>query len=598
MLHKLALSGIKHRLKDYAVLFSGLLISAAIFYMFQALALNQKFLKTNSPIAVTPIVFQLGTVLLVVITLIYVLYANNFLMSMRQKDYGMFLMLGAKPKTIRQLVIIETVLIGSISLLGGVLVGLGLTQLVAQALAQKLQTSLTGFQVFYGPALFMTVLVLGLIFILAACQNSWKISHTPVLQLVKPVSPKISSQPKTTAGQVVRLVLGIVSLIVGYWMMGLVNQLAVVALVISLITVSLGTYLIINTFFKILLNHLRSSQWALRGLHEFTLGQLNFRITDYTKILTIVSLLFSLALGALSVGMSFQQNVRTVTDHAEYYDVTVNNPTRHEKYLLQQLKQPQQTRYQYKIQAGHVYLMRQQLHQQPFKYLLTNNQKVVTLSPSIQQMQRPESEVGNHLQHLLVPQALEKSLRWVDQANFAQIKQTTNQLLLIKTADFYQNTHIIAQLVASQQRRFPMLKDQGAMPKFLTYQMINEMYSGLEFMGFFLGFAFLAMLASCLMFKVLSGANQDRQRYVMLQKIGTRKKLLTISLRQELGVLFGIPAGFGIINLLFGLRLFKPLLHNPYQHLWWPITIFILLYALYYLVTVGLYQVIVLGKKE
>lgn len=32
-------------------------------------------------------------------------------------------------------------------------------------------------------------------------------------------------------------------------------------------------------------------------------------------------------------------------------------------------------------------------------------------------------------------------------------------------------------------------------------------------MGFFLGIAFLAMMASCLMFKILSGATRDKDRY-------------------------------------------------------------------------------------
>ncbi|MBK5514820.1 hypothetical protein JFT70_07070 [Bacillus sp. TH11] len=47
------------------------------------------------------------------------------------------------------------------------------------------------------------------------------------------------------------------------------------------------------------------------------------------------------------------------------------------------------------------------------------------------------------------------------------------------------------------------------------------------FMGFFLGIAFLAMMASCLMFKILSGASKDIMRYQMLRKIGVRQELLT-----------------------------------------------------------------------
>ena len=47
MLTKLALGGLKNRFRDYAVLFSGLVIASAVFYMFMSLATNTSFLKKN-----------------------------------------------------------------------------------------------------------------------------------------------------------------------------------------------------------------------------------------------------------------------------------------------------------------------------------------------------------------------------------------------------------------------------------------------------------------------------------------------------------------------------------------------------------------------
>ena len=50
------------------------------------------------------------------------------------------------------------------------------------------------------------------------------------------------------------------------------------------------------------------------------------------------------------------------------------------------------------------------------------------------------------------------------------------------------------------------------------YEVYNGLFSGFEFMGFFLGLAFLTMLASCLMFKILSGSKSDIARYEMLER--------------------------------------------------------------------------------
>ncbi|MFT8386209.1 MAG: FtsX-like permease family protein [Lentilactobacillus hilgardii] len=117
MLLKISLSGVKSRWKDYCVLFSGIIMASAIFYMFEAIALNKKFVSSTTVGQNARAVFILGSVLLIVITLVYVFYANNFLMSMRKHDYGLFMMLGAKRSKISKLISFETLIVGAASTL-------------------------------------------------------------------------------------------------------------------------------------------------------------------------------------------------------------------------------------------------------------------------------------------------------------------------------------------------------------------------------------------------------------------------------------------------------------------------------------------------
>ena len=116
-------------------------------------------------------------------------------------------------------------------------------------------------------------------------------------------------------------------------------------------------------------------------------------------------------------------------------------------------------------------------------------------------------------------------------------------------------------------------------------------------MGFFLGLAFLTMLASCLMFKILSSANTDKARYQMLRKIGTRPSILKGAIRKEIGVLFLLPGVLGVVHVLFGLQMFKELMTDPYHGIWVPFALFIFLYAIYYVLTVIIYSSIVLPKE-
>ena len=81
------------------------------------------------------------------------------------------------------------------------------------------------------------------------------------------------------------------------------------------------------------------------------------------------------------------------------------------------------------------------------------------------------------------------------------------------------------------------------------YESMLAFSKGISFMGFFLGLAFLTMMASCLMFKFLSGATKDIGRYEMLRKIGVRKELLIKSMYKELGIVFLFPAILGLIHV-------------------------------------------------
>lgn len=194
---------------------------------------------------------------------------------------------------------------------------------------------------------------------------------------------------------------------------------------------------------------------------------------------------------------------------------------------------------------------------------------------------------------------MKRRSRWLIKAAFTQINAPTHQLTTLIAHDFFANLAAIKRVTQLDQRQNKVsINYSMGTTKYDAYQMMNGLLSGFEFMGFFLGVAFLAMLASCLMFKILSGAASDRLRYRMLDKIGTRQRLLRSAIAKEIGVLFLLPGVVGVIHVLFGLQMFTTtsLLPNAYHDLWLPFLIFLVLYGLYYLLTVKLYQSIVLKK--
>ncbi len=117
-------------------------------------------------------------------------------------------------------------------------------------------------------------------------------------------------------------------------------------------------------------------------------------------------------------------------------------------------------------------------------------------------------------------------------------------------------------------------------------------------MGLFLGVAFLMMMASVLMFKLLSSATADIKRYHMLNKIGVRREKLSNSIHKELFLIFLFPALLGFVHVLVGMEMFSIILIEPFTKFWIPVVIFLIIYFLYYLLTVQMYKRIVLPKKK
>lgn len=603
MLVKLSLSGIKSRFKDYLVLFSGLVMAAAIFYMFEALATNRSFIKANATFSVAPFVFQFGSVLLAIITLVYILYANSFLLSMRKHDYGLFMMLGAKAGKLGQLIFLETLVIGTLSVVVGLLAGWGLTAVVGHLLIQRLDATAAHFNALYWPAILITVIFFIVLFILMALINQRTLRKTPVLKLLKSTAQPthVAVKPIRT---VVKMIGGFVSLAIGYFVMHQIGVFQLAGIGIALVTIVLGTYLIFSSLFTWLLNRLqRREKFTSRGLNNFILAQLNFRIADYNRMLSMVALLFALALGAITTGMGFQKNIQTYTESAPY-DVVLHNPTAETKKAAQKIDTKRSSQYTFKVKKQQVYFVREQFDQAPL--YVQKNWRKDQIIPKYQLMSGKEMTMAEapswqvSLRDLLLPRDFQKDIKLVDQAEFDQLSGQSHTVKAIVSTDFFANLDAIKKTTQLDQKQnhSPANYAIGS-TKYDFYQIMNSVLSGLEFMGFFLGIAFLAMLASCLMFKILSGAASDRVRYRMLDKIGARQRLLRQAIAKEIGVLFILPGIMGIIHVLFGLQMFTvtKLLPEAYHDLWLPFLIFLVLYGLYYVLTVKLYQKIVLTKE-
>ncbi|GEK28233.1 FtsX-like permease family protein [Furfurilactobacillus siliginis] len=594
MLLKLAITGIKQRFRDYVVLLMGLIISSGIFYIFASLAINTDFIKANSGISIAAQVFMFGMVLLLIITMVYVSYANTFLLSMRQHDYGLFMMLGAKKQNIGVLMVLETILLGGVASIIGIILGIGVSSVLSQFLFNQLGVTIHHFSPIYGPAMIDTLTVYVVLFALAAVLNLSKLMRTPVLKLLH-VEDEATNVRVRPVLQALAAVLGIACLAIGYYAMAQIMTLQLTAIPIALVTITLGTYLLFSAIIGGVLTAIRKSRFAAKRLRTFTLAQINFRVRGYTRILTVVSLLFAMALGAISVGAGFQRQIPTMVASISSYTISIKDETPNEAKLAKQLHVKWQKSYQQTIQGDTAYYNEAAFAKQPFPMLANPAAKN---DGRVKQFSLPEFKKKAIISSdFLALSPTSNHIRFLNNSDFNNLKGQKHQLTIIRVHSNVQDRKVLEKITASQQRRFhePFFNLGGGYSGFVLF---NNLFGGLEFMGFFLGIAFLAMLASCLMFKILSGANKDVVRYNMLNRIGVSQRLMKQAIWQEVGTLFIIPGVLGIIDVLFGLQMFKPLLYNPYEIVGWTILGFCMLYGLYAWLTISLYRRLVVPPMQ
>lgn len=624
MLLKLSLSSMRKMMKDYLVLLVGLVISISIFYMFQTLALNSDYTKNNSMISSIQIVFNVGAFLLAFITIFYIFYANSFLLSLRRKELGMYMVLGAKKGKISQILFLETLTMGIVSLVIGSLVGIALASGIGVLLMNLLEISTEGYYAFYLPAVLMTWGFFLVLFLITSTINAIRLARATELDLIRAEQQNDRVKSKGI-GTVLVAILGVILLALGYTCLHMIMYLQALGFIVGAVACTIGTYLIFIALLPVFVQALKKNQKLNDSkLNAFTFAQLRFRVNNLTKILGTVAMLIGLGVGAMAGGLAFQQNVNLFTSVFHVYDVNLHDPSEADYESLKKMNVLAQNKYRYKVDDKSFYFQKEDLLANPIliptnslqNYSSENKPKLVTepLPENVYVMRatKEEKETIDPVPadwetaisaNFLIYELMDgKSVRIVDQATYEGITGSEHKVLLAQVDDYLKYMPELKAMDERQKQWIASMLDEKpeevyTSTKFSTYTGMYIFTSGTMFMGFFLGIAFLAMMASCLMFKILSGAARDKDRYSMLRKIGVRQSLLVGSIYKELFMVFIFPAIVGLMHVLIGMEMFSFILLDPYLNIWIPTLIFVVIYAIYYYITVQLYRGIVLPKE-
>lgn len=608
MILKLALNGLKKKQRDYAILFTGLIISIAVFYMFLTLSLNKEFINQNSVINNIQAVFLVGTVMLSVITFFYLFYTNSFLLSLRKKEYGLYELIGAKKFQIRRVFKIETMIITCISLIIGLILGVLLSRIVSWLLLNGLDIEFTQFKIVYLPAMLWTMAYFLVASFITSTIHNTRLAKTSIIELLN-AEVQNDGVPEKEKSSALQIFLGLLFLGIGYIAIYFMEQLRFIGLFTAPAATTLGTYLLFAGLLPIIVRKWKKNKTAnFKGLNSFTSGQLSFRLSSLKWVLATIAMLIALSAGAIAGGFAFKNDAFTSIDKYWQYDATLYNPGSEETAILNSIPLEEQLSFRMKMDDEFVYFAHEELNASPPLINDWITYEIVRPDPLPENLQIEDGYQIVPDQWLTALDTINPALvgikyaRIIPLAEFERINEDEISIVLARTDDFSAHMPKWQELDRLQEDVYSDLfidfdpKIDSVATKYAQFKFHYAFASGTFFMGFFLGLAFLTMMASILMFKILSGANNDIRRYDSLRKLGVRRKLLEKSIYREILIVFLFPGVLGLLHVLIGMRIFTFILEDPYYRLWVSLLNFLAIYGGYYFFTVYLYRKIVLPR--
>ncbi|MBU3811395.1 MAG: ABC transporter permease [Candidatus Niameybacter stercoravium] len=126
---KMAIRNIKKNAKTYGPYMIASVCTVVMFYIIQFLSISETLGKMNDGASIQ-YVLTLGVGVVGLFAGIFLFYTNSFLIKRRQKEFGLFNILGMDKKHIAKVLSIETFVIGMASIVGGLIVGIAFSKMM------------------------------------------------------------------------------------------------------------------------------------------------------------------------------------------------------------------------------------------------------------------------------------------------------------------------------------------------------------------------------------------------------------------------------------------------------------------------------------
>ena len=308
MLFKLSFRNMKKSFKDYAIYFLTLVLGVAIFYMFNSLDSQQAMLEVSQSTRdmIQLLVQMLGmiSVFIAIVLGFLIVYANNFLVNRRKREFGIYMTLGMGRRQISAIILLETILVGILSLVVGLFIGVFASQFMSILVAKLFEADMSEFTfVFSKDACIKTCIYFAVMYIAVIIFNTLTISRYKLINLLTAVRKNEKVKIKNPIISVLVFIISAVILGYAYYQVtGGVNELntdeKLLPPIIMGIVGTIGIFWSLSGFILRVIQTRKNIY--LKGTNMFVLRQLNNKINTNIHVCKSNSSLLTLYTGSFN----------------------------------------------------------------------------------------------------------------------------------------------------------------------------------------------------------------------------------------------------------------------------------------------------------
>lgn len=318
MLCKLAWGNVRRAGRDYLVYLLTLTLGVTVFYAFNTISMQVDIAGIDEEGLAQVMGSMLGdlTYFLAGVMAFLMVYANNFIMKRRKKEFGLYQVLGMGRGRVATIMALETVIVSVVAFVAGIVLGVGLSQLMTFFTASLFKTQIANFHFFFSVHAFnLTLACMLVIFVLTLLLNLRAVRRTKLIELMGAERRNESIKTRNPWIAIAIFAVGVVLVGVAYYrllrdgfpltatdskLQEAMNQFG-----ITTAMVTVGTFALfwgLSGMLIKLLQSLRSVYW--RGLNMFTVRQLAAKVNTVCFSMGVIAMLLFLAITSVTCGIS------------------------------------------------------------------------------------------------------------------------------------------------------------------------------------------------------------------------------------------------------------------------------------------------------